>query len=240
VSFSTGNHVVQVRLTRIPGRGGLDEDLTLTYNSQDGRNDIFGYGWSFPYNAHAQVYSDDSVAVSLWDGRTYYYTWNGSSYNAPASVFDRLQKTPEGWQWITPNDVTLTFSETVGGFGILTEWHDQNNNALHFSYDLSEQNAWQEGNEVPRPPLTAIRNDAGRTINVTSNADSHIIRLDLWDGHAYTFEYDGEGNLTRISGPDGALRKFEYDSRHRMIKEWDGENILFLQSSYDDRDRVIE
>jgi RHS repeat-associated protein len=240
VSFSTGNHVVQARLTRIPARGGLDWDFTLTYNAQDTRDDLFGFNWSFPYNARAQAYSDDSVAVALWDGRTYHYTWNGSEYDAPAGVFDRLEKTDEGWRWVTPNDVTLTFSETVGGFGILTEWQDRNGNALHFTYDLSGQDAWQDGNEVPRPPLTGIRNDAGRAVNVTSDDDGHITRMDLWDGRAYTFEYDDAGNLTRIAGPDGQLRRFEYDGRHRITKEWDAEDILFLQSTYDDRDRVIE
>jgi hypothetical protein len=46
VSFSTGNHILQVDLFRIPGRGGLDLDFTLTYNAQDGRNDLFGYNWT--------------------------------------------------------------------------------------------------------------------------------------------------------------------------------------------------
>jgi RHS repeat-associated protein len=239
VSFSTGNHVVQARLTRIPARGGLDWDLTLTYNSQDTRDDLFGYNWSFPYNARAQVYEDKSVTVALWDGRTYHYTPNGSGYAAPAGVYDRLEKTDTGWQWITPNAVTLTFSETVGGFGILTEWRDRNSNALHFTYDLSGQDDWLEGNEVPRPGLIGIRNDAGHAIAVESSG-SHITRLSLWDGRAYTFEYDGEGNLTRVAGPDGQLRRFEYDERHRMTKEWDAEDILFLQSAYDDRDRVAE
>ncbi len=240
VSFSTGNHVVQARLTRIPARGGLDWDLTLTYNSQDTRSDLIGHGWTFPYNARAQVYTDDSVTVALADGRTYHYTWNGSGYAAPAGVLDRLEKTEVGWQWITPNEVTLTFSETVGGFGILTEWRDRAGNALHFTYDLSGQNAWQEGNEVPRPPLTGIRNDAGRAIAVQSDGAGRITRLSLWDGRAYTFEYSTAGDLTRIVGPDGTLRRFEYDGRHRMTKEWDAEDILFLQNIYDDRDRVIE
>ncbi len=240
VSFSTGNHIVQVRLARIPARGGLDWDFTLTYNSQDTRDDLLGHSWSFPYNAHAQAYTDDSVGVALWDGRAYHYTWNGSGYDAPAGVFDRLEKTDQGWNWVTPNDVTLVFSETVGGFGILTEWHDRQGNALHFEHDLSDQNAWQDGEDVPRPPLIKIRNDAGREIAVQSDGEGRITGLSLWDGRAYTFEYDGEGDLTRIAGPDGTLRRFEYDARHRLTKEWDAEDILFLQSFYDDRDRVTE
>jgi len=241
VSFSTGNHVVQVRLLRVPGRGGMDFDLTLTYNAQDVRDDLLGYGWSFPYNARAQRYSDDSVTVALADGRTYHYTWNGSGYDAPAGVHARLEATDQGWDWITPLETTLAFSETVGGFGILTERRDRQGNALHFDYDLSGQDNWKDDEDVPRPPLTAITDDAGRTIDVQTNAEtSHITRLDVWDGRSYSFTYDDAGNLTRIDGPDGQLRRFAYDSRHRMIKEWDAEDYLYLQSVYDDRDRVIE
>lgn len=240
VSFSTGNHVVQVRLTRIPGRGGLDWDLTLIYNSQDMRDDLLGYGWAFPYNARAQRYLDDSVTVALPDGRTYYYTWNGSGYNAPAGVYERLEKTADGWRWVTPDETVLTFQETVGGLGILTAWRDRVGNTLHFTYDLSGQDDWQDGNAVPRPPLTEIRDDAGRVINVQTNGNSRITRLSLWDGRAYVFEYDGDGNLTRIADTAGTLRRFEYDGRHRMTKEWDAEGILFLQNVYDDRDRVVE
>lgn len=239
VSFSTGNHVVQVQLFRIPGRGGMDFDFTLTYNSQDGRDDLFGYGWSFPYNARTQRYSDDSVDVVLPDGRTYHYTWNGSGYDAPADVFDSLERTGDGWRWIMSDETVLAFQETVGGLGILTEWQDRQGNALHFTHDLSGQNAWENGDPVPRPPLTEIRDDAGRVITVQSNSESRITRLDLWDGRAHTFEYDADANLTRISGPQGALRRFEYDVRHRVTKEWDAEDILFLQNVYDDRDRVI-
>ena len=240
VSFSTGNHVVQVRLARIPGRGGLDFDLTLTYNSQDWRSDLFGYGWSFPYNARAQQYSDDSVSIALADGRTYHYTWNGSGYDAPAGVYDRLTLTDQGWEWTTPDEVTLVFSRTVGGFGILTEQRDRRGNGLHFDYDLSGQDNWQDGEDVPRPPLTAIHDDAGRTITLTSDENSRITRMALWDGRTYTFEYDGDGNLTRIALASDTLRRFQYDSRHRMTKEWDGEGFLFLQNTYDDRDRVVE
>jgi YD repeat-containing protein len=238
VSFSTGNHVVQVRLLRVPGRGGMDFDLTLTYNAQDVRDDLLGYGWSFPYNARAQRYSDDSVTVALSDGRTYHYTWNGSGYDAPAGVHARLEKTDRGWDWITPLETTLAFSETVGGFGILTERRDRQGNALHFDYDLSGQDNWQDGEDVPRPPLMAITDDAGRTIDVETEA-SRITRLNVWDGRSYSFTYDDAGNLTRIDGPDGQLRRFAYDSRHRMIKEWDAEDILFLQSvmSFDKRNR---
>lgn len=238
VSFSTGNHVVQARLFGIPARGGLDFDFTLTYNSQDGRDDLFGYGWSFPYNARAQRYSDESVSVVLHDGRTYHYTWDGGGYNAPAGVYDTLQRTADGWQWTTPNGTALTFKEAVGGLGIMTEWRDRQGNALHFAYDLSGQENWKDGNPVPRPPLTEINDGAGRTVTL-NYTDGHVTRIDDFGGRAFSFGY-ADGNLTSITDADGGTRRFQYDARHRLTHEWDAENFLYLQNTYDDRDRVIE
>jgi RHS repeat-associated protein len=246
VSFSTGNHILQVELFRIPGRGGLDLDFTLTYNAQDGRNDLFGYNWTFPYNVRTQRYSDDSVSVVLHDGRTYHYTWNGSGYDAPAGVYDQLEQTTTGWRWITPDETVLTFQEVYGpqgaGLGILTEWRDRQGNALHFEHDLSAQGNWQAGDSVPRPPLTAVRDDAGRTIAVTSDAEGRITRLTLPDGREFDFVYT-DGNLTAMTNADTPVRgtrRYQYDERHRITHQWDPEDIFFLRNFYDDRDRVIE
>ncbi len=240
VSFSTGNHILQVRLFRLSGRGGLDIDFTLTYNAQDGRDDLFGYSWSFPYNARAQHYNDNSVSIVLHDGRTYHYTWNGSGYDAPAGVYDTLEQTPVGWQWTTRNnELTLSFQETITGVGVLTEWRDRRGNTLYFEHDLSGQDAWQASNPVPRPPLTAIRDDAGRTIAVQSDDAGHITRLTLPDGRVFDFAYT-DGNLTDITDANGGTRRYQYDERHRITHQWDAEDIFFLQNFYDDRDRVIE
>jgi RHS repeat-associated protein len=242
VSFSTGNHATQVHLFNIPGRGGLDFDFTLTYNSQDGRDDLLGFNWSFPYNARLQQYADQSVLVALSDGRTYHFTWNGSNYDAPPGVFDRLEKTSDGWRLILHDQTVLTFKEviaTYSGFGILTEWRDRAGNALHFAYDLGGQDNWQNGNAVPRPPLTSITDDVGRTIGVQSNSDGHITHLSVFDGRSYSFGYTN-GDLTSITDANNGTRHYQYDARHRMTQEQDAANILFLQNFYDDRDRVVE
>lgn len=249
VSFSTGNHIVQTRLFRIPGRGGMDIDVTLTYNAQDGRDSLFGYGWSFPYNARAQHYNDDSVSITLSDGRTYHYTWDGSRYVPPAGVFDQLEQTGNGWRWTTADsEQQLLFQEVIGlqgsGFGILVEQHDRRGNVLHFEYDLRGQDNWKSGKVVPRPSLETIRDGAGRTITVTSNGDGHITGLQMPapDNRTFTFTYDN-GDLKTITDaqtPIHGVRTFEYDERHRLTKEWDAENIPFLENKYDDRDRVIQ
>jgi RHS repeat-associated protein len=249
VSFSTGNFISQVNLFRIPGRGGLDFNFNLTYNAQDGRNDLFGYSWSFPYNARLQKYNDESVSIVLHDGRTFHYTWNGSGYNAPAGVFDRLEASEGGWVWTTvDHEQRLVFQEVFGpegsGFGLLREWRDRRGNTLHFDYDLSQQEAWRDGHTVPRPPLTAIRDDAGRTIAVGSDSEGRIteLRLPAPDSRSFNFSYQN-GDLVAITDaqtPVRGTRRFGYDDRHRMTKLWDAEEIFFLENQYDDRDRVIK
>jgi YD repeat-containing protein len=79
---------------------------------------------------------------------------------------------------------------------------------------------------------------------MTSDADGHITQLWLPapDSRAFDFGYQN-GDLTTITDaqtPQRGTRRFEYDERHRITKEWDAEGIFFLENRYDDRDRVVQ
>lgn len=238
VSFSTGNHILQLALARIPGRGGLDVDLTLTYSSQDQREDILGYGWTFPYNMRIRRYADESVGVVHADGRTDHYTWDGNGYDPPAGVYDELERSGDGWT-LTSRDRELTwvFEETITGLGVLKEWRDRRGNTLTFTHDLSGENAWHTGDEVPRPPLTGISDAAGRTVTVIPDGEGRIEAFELPDGRRFDFEYDGRGDLVAITDANTPVRgthRFKYDNQHQIEQQWDPEGILFLTNIYDD------
>ncbi len=240
VSFSTGNHILTVNLAGVPGRGGLDVDFDLTYNAQDGRCDIVGCNWTFAYNIRAQKYSDNSVSVVLADGRTYHYTWNGSSYVAPAGVYDRLEQTAEGVRWVSQDlETVLTFAQRQGGFLTLETWQDRAGNTLSFQHDLSGEDDWEDGNPVPRPPLTAIVDTAGRTFTI-ENTNGRISAIHFPDGRNILLSYNTTGDLMQITNANGGQHNFAYDARHRVTLQWDPEGYLFLRNTYDDRDRVIE
>ena len=226
VSFSTGNHVVQVRLFRIPGRGDLDFDFTLTYNSQDGRDSAFGYSWAMPYDVRITLYRDDSVDVRHADGRTHHYTWNGSDYDTPTGIYDTLIQTADGWQLTTPNETVFIFEEIERGVGRLVELWDRKGNTLTFGYDGSGE-------------MTSVSDSADRAVSL-HYTNGHVTQINDFDGRSFSFQYDGDGNLVAITDANGGTRRFGYDARHRMTHEWDEEDILYLQSIYDDRDRVIE
>jgi RHS repeat-associated protein len=244
VSFSTGNHILLQALARMPGRGGLDFDLTLTYNAQDQRCDILGCSWTFPYNMRLQRYADESVSVVYADGRTMHYEWNGSAYVPPAGGYDRLVHTSTGWELTSrDNETTWVFQETITGLGILSEWRDRRGNALTFTHDLSKEDAWRTGGAVPRPPLTAITDATGRTVTVETDGEGRITAFVLPDGRRFDLDYDNRGDLITITDANTPVRgvhRYEYDERHRIVKQWDPENILFLINEYDDRDRVIK
>jgi RHS repeat-associated protein len=231
VSFSTGNHVISRELFSLPGPGSFDLDFTLFYNSQDIRQGYLGTGWSFPL-AYTQLYSDDSVSVTLFDGRTYYYPPKGSGYESPEDVPAILERTNDGWTWTDTDGTTLTFVESKRGLGVLTELRERHGNTHIYEYDFGQitQTGW--------PVLLKITDAVGRVINITTE-DDHITALTLPDGRMFHFEYS-DGNLTAITDAKDQSYHYEYDDQSRIVKEWDPQEILFLQNFYDDRDRVVK
>ncbi|MCB0046665.1 MAG: hypothetical protein KDD92_14680 [Caldilineaceae bacterium] len=241
VSFSTGNYSMEVPLFSLPGVGDQSIDMDLVYNSQDFREDRLGYGWSFPYNARAQHYSDNSVSITLADGRTYLYTADGDGYTRPDGVFAELTREDDGnLRWEDPLGTTLIFTEHIYGIGVLNTWIDRQGNELTFEHDLSVLSSWLYPDPVPIPPLLSITDQAGQEVTFESDDDGHITQAELPDGRTFHFTYDDEANLTEIQDANGGTRRYEYDDSHRIIRHWDPENIMYLENIYDDEDRVIE
>ncbi|MFK4298451.1 N-acetylmuramoyl-L-alanine amidase [Arthrobacter sp. GAS37] len=82
VSFATGNLIEQYKLFTLTGPG-QGTDMSLVYNSQDGRLSRTGAGVSFGLGARAQRFSDGSVLVVQGDGASYVFTGNGAGGYTP-------------------------------------------------------------------------------------------------------------------------------------------------------------
>jgi RHS repeat-associated protein len=229
VSFSTGNHVISQEIFSLPGQGGLSFNFTLVYNSQDMRSGLFGTGWSTPL-AYVQRYSDDSVSLTLEDGRTYYFPYNGGDYVSPGDLNAELSRTDTGWELLKIDGTKLIFQETETGLGLITSSQERHGNSFTYEYDLSDQTL---------PLLKNITDTAGRKFSFESNEDGYVTQISLSDGRKFGFEY-ANGNLVKIIDAMGGAYQYEYDDRNRIIKEWDSEEVLFLQVEYDDQDRVVK
>jgi N-acetylmuramoyl-L-alanine amidase len=102
VSFSTGNLVEDEPIITLTGVGGQQTDLTLVYNSQDGRLGRVGAGWTFGLGARAQRFDDGSVLVVRGDGASFVFEPNGTGpngiagYDAEEGVYQTLTETGDG------------------------------------------------------------------------------------------------------------------------------------------------
>lgn len=232
VSFSTGNHLVQRDLFSLPQQGEAVFNFSLVYNSQDTRDGYGGVGWSAPI-PYIQLYNDDSLTVTLEDGRAYYFTPNGSGYNTPDDLHVTLTRTDTGWLWTDADGSTMTFTQALLGFGPLTERRERHGDAYTYTYDFEGQAAGSV-----RPSLQSITDTVGNVINFDSDQVGHITGIHLPGNRNFTFEYNNS-NLTKITDPNGNFYHYEYDNQDLLIKQWDAEDYLFLQNTYDDLNRVI-
>ncbi|NYF11416.1 RHS repeat-associated protein [Leifsonia sp. AK011] len=235
VSMSTGNLLEDEPLFTLAGPGNTDLDLTLIYNSQDGRESRVGTGWSFGLGARAQRFDDGSVLVVRGDGASVVFEPDGAGgYVTDPDVHDTLVEAGMGrLQLATPaGEVSVFDAADIEGIGELVSYRD----ALGTGYDLAYGPPDEDDRFVP---LTSITDTAGQTIAITKNAAGQIETLTHPDGRAWTLGYGTGGDLVSITGPDGT-RAFTYDDEHRMLTAADVAGVTYLRNQFDDQGRVTK
>jgi RHS repeat-associated protein len=233
VSMSTGNFSTAERTFKLPGVGDQQLDLTLNYNAQSGQNSPVGFGWQFAYSAFLQQYSDGSVLVTLPDGRTLLYTADGSSgFTSPAGAFATLtQLDSSTFRWATATGTSLTFVQDSSGRGMLTTAKDRQGNTITLTYS---------GAGSLFPNVTAITDQAGQHIAVSTDGTGRITSFTRPDGAVWQLGYSVAGDLTSITSARGTKRHFNYDDQHRMTSEVGQDGVTFLTNTYDSASRVID
>lgn len=228
VSFSTGNLVEDEPLFTLNGPGNQAVDLTLVYNSQDGRPSRVGTGWSFGLGARAQRFDDGSVLVVRGDGATQAFNPDGSGgYETDPDVHNTLVESGNGLLTMTsPAGETWVFDAAdIDGIGELTSYTDLQGNGYTLTYGDPESvkdpaaSRWSSDRFVP---LQSITDAAGQTITVTTDAKGRITAFTHPDGRTWTLTYNATtADLVSITNPDGRTRTFTYDSAHRMLTATD-------------------
>ncbi|WP_426625437.1 DUF6531 domain-containing protein [Leifsonia sp. McL0607] len=237
VAFSTGNLVEDEKLFTLPGRGGQSTDITLTYNSQDGRLTRVGAGWSFGLGARAQRFSDGSVLVVRGDGASYVFAADGhGGFTGEAGLHQTLVESGGG-------DLTLkavsgeswTFAAgDIDGIGELVRHRDAYGNTTTLGYGPADPKVNQF------VPLTSITDSAGQTIEVSSDALGRVTAFTRPGGDRWTLSYDAAGDLTTITLPDGRTKSFTYDASHQLLTATDPTGAVYLKNEYDGAGRVAK
>lgn len=236
VSYSTGNLIEDEPVLTLPGPGGSETDITLVYNSQDGRASRVGAGWTFDLGARAQRFEDGGVMVVRGDGASFVYEPDGSGgYTTDAGNTSTLRELADGRMEQTDADGTRRVFDTsdLEGIGELVSVTDQQGRTTTLEYGPATD-------ESQFLPLTGIVDSAGQRIVVGQDAAGRVTSFTLPDGRTWGLGYDAAGDLTAIANPDGRTRTFGYDDAHRMTTATDAAGVTYLRNTFDGLGRVVE
>ncbi|MDN4613517.1 RHS repeat-associated core domain-containing protein [Leifsonia sp. F6_8S_P_1B] len=237
-SFSTGNLLEQEKLFTLPGAGGSETDITLYYNSQDGRLSRVGAGWSFGLGARAQRFVDGSVMVVRADGASFVFVSDGHGgyRTSDPGVHQTLAEAGGGRLKLTDvsGESWVFDAANIDGIGNLVAYADAEGRTTTLTYGAP---ADPEGSRFV--PLSSITDSSGQTIAVSSDAAGRVTGFTRPGGDHWALAYDDTGDLTTLTLPDGRTKRFTYDGDHRLLTATDATGVQYLKNEYDAQGRVV-
>jgi RHS repeat-associated protein len=221
---STGNHIQQFTDFRVPGVGGFDFVLQRTYNTQDTRDGLFGFGWSSWLDMFLRLARDGSVDIRRPDGSGVYFVAEGDGYvPGQEGVFDTLTRNGPDFMLTTPDQARYQFKQ-FGFRALPMSVSDRHGNTITLQRDSAGK-------------LTGLMDSAGRNFTFTYTGD-RIASITDPSGRTLHYSYTN-GDLTRVTDGNGGVRQFEYTD-HQMTRLTDPAHILYLQNTHDAQGRILE
>lgn len=180
---------------------GMTVEFRRTYNSDEPKDGVFGRSWTFNYNVSLVENPDKSIDISRGDGKIDHFIWNGTRYQGPAGVYDKLFKKENGAYLLGVKKNKLSYEFTAQG--VLTAIKDKNDNCVSFEYDAKGK-------------LVSIIDPNEETINLVYGSNKKVSQVVLPDSRSIEFVYDGKGNLVESIDMKKAASVFEYDNASYM------------------------
>ncbi len=150
------------------------------------------------------AFDGTSIIIERGDGEKDEFTWNGTSYDHPAGVYDELAEYLPGQFLLTTKHGRKYYFDDPAHQKI-TSTIDRNGNTLTFTYNVDK--------------LTTITDPSGRQINLIYDGDHLIEILDPNPTSARTiaYDYDVWGNMVKVTDPVGNETNYEYGMWYNMI-----------------------
>ena len=215
---STSNSVLlhsgEERLSRvdlfIPGRGGINFQLSRTYRSRLDYDGPLGHGWSFSYDD--VLFREPNGDITSQNGRSKIDTWTreaDQSLRSPLGYFQNMRERPDGSIVIRAPDGS---KKLYGPDGRLHARYDRHGNTMLFYYD-------EAGN------LDIIVDPYGREIDFEFEdvaGRDRLVRVTDFAGRQIEYSYDTRGDLVAVRSPvitgtphgndfpDGRTERYEY------------------------------
>lgn len=212
-------------------------DVVRYYNSLSPQNGVFGFGWTsslIPFLNIAISGSKGQVAIFRADGR--------------GEVWQK-----ENGRWSGDPDSKVNFSENQLGFivtrpdtsieqynrkGRLISKNDRNGLSVQYQYDSTGR-------------LKELIDSYFRKLTLTYNKKNQINKIITPDGQLL-YDYDGRGNLIKVTYPDNTTRQYLYGEKkyvssspesgvsyaHALTGLIDENNVRFATWTYDEKGKV--
>ncbi len=230
VNTATGEFFLPATDISISGVGPALE-VARTYSTSNASVDgVFGFGWSSRFNAKLAAIVGGTagdprprqVEITQENGSAVLFTKLGESYVAPSRVFATLSRDPATGVWtFTRNQTEVMIFSAAGA---VTSMSDLHGNALQIGHDGAGKldTVTASGTRYLEFEWTGTR--------ISSVIDSA--------GRSVSYEYDGQGNLIRMTGVDGSITTYLYDLDHFMTQvELPGAGTT--SNAYDTSGRIV-
>jgi RHS repeat-associated protein len=186
-----------------------------------------GFGWRHNYQMSIEPVDattfDEASAVDVVQengSRVRFYGSPHYGYDAAQRVRATLTYGSDGtWTFVRDQDATFTFDPA----GDLVTLADANGNTVRLSY--------AEGK------LTQVADDFGRSLSIQWQGDS-ISAVSDQAGRTVTFAYNARGDLITATDYDGVAERYRYDSAHRVTRLIAASGVE-TQNTYDAQGRVV-
>jgi RHS repeat-associated protein len=206
---------------------GIPFASARTYSSANSRQGPFGVGWAWSYDMRVTE-TDDGVIVRAEDGAEALYSPDGDGYTRPPGVRSDLRRAGDGWELVTPQQVTYKF----GAGGRLTAVLSPRDVGVRLAYVEVDD----RGRDEDRDEIT-ITDASGRTA-VAHLVDGLIEKLTLPDRRKVRFEYT-DGLLTEVEDARGNEWRYRYDAEGRLAEVVDPHEVVAVSNDYGTGGRVV-
>lgn len=206
---------------------GIPFASARTYSSANNRQGPFGVGWAWSYDMRV-TQTDDGVIVRAEDGAEAVFTPDGDGYTRPPGVRSNLRRDGDGWELVTPQQVTYRFG-AEGRLSAVLSPRDDGVRLAHVEVD-------DEGRDEDRDEIR-ITDASGRTA-VAYLEDGLIKKLVLPDRRQVRFEYT-DGLLTKVKDARGNLWQYRYDAEGRLAQVIDPHEVVAVHNEYGTGGRVV-
>jgi len=227
VNVTTGNMYLEQTDFQLPGAGEAI-DVTRTYNSSSQDINLFGRGWSSPYDRSVQTINSQLKRLNLGDGRSVYFVPSGT-----AGVFVPLE--PDFRSSLTANnDGTTTVVLKDGRIY-------QFNSAGRLAY-IQDLNGNQTVMNYTSGALASIVDPFGRTIIVTTDGNGQVVSLSDSIGTIASYAYGSSQELSSVTYPDGSGYQFNYTQQGSdllLSSVTDALGNIVSAHTYDNQGRAI-